>query len=75
MAAEADDAAILYLDAAGWRGAEPARKLALARAFMRIFCADLRMAPSALVACLDRDGRGEPVLERAVACAAALPGA
>ncbi|MEH3146144.1 MAG: hypothetical protein PGN34_12530 [Methylobacterium frigidaeris] len=70
--APGDDAAILYLDAAGWRAAAPAHKLALASAFMRIFCADLRMPAESLVGCLDRDGDGSPVLERAVACAAAL---
>ncbi|WP_407525808.1 hypothetical protein [Methylobacterium oryzisoli] len=71
-AEETDDAAILYLDAAGWRAAPPGRKLALASAFMRIFCADLRMPAAALVDCLDADTATTPVLERAIACASAL---
>ncbi|RVU18114.1 hypothetical protein [Methylobacterium oryzihabitans] len=70
--AAGDDAAILYLDAAGWRAASPERRLALASAFMRIFCTDLRMPASALADCLDRDGGSGPVLDRALACNAAL---
>ncbi|WP_298958257.1 hypothetical protein [uncultured Methylobacterium sp.] len=67
-----DDAAILYLDAASWRAASPDRRLALASAFMRIVCADLRMPASALADCLDRDGGNGAVLDRALACNAAL---
>jgi hypothetical protein len=59
---------MLYLEASDWRAADETEKYALASTFMRVFCTDLRMPPSALVACLDSDGDQGRVYERAIAC-------
>jgi len=63
---------VLYVTASEWQQLPPARKIALSAAFMRIFCTDVRMPPERLVACLDKDGKAEPVFERAIACSAAI---
>ena len=59
---------MLCLEASDWRAADETEKYALASTFMRVFCTDLRMPPSALVACLDSDGDQGRVYERAIAC-------
>jgi hypothetical protein len=63
---------VLYVTASEWQQSTPERKIALSAAFMRIFCTDIRMPPERLVACLDKDGKTEPVFERAIACSAAI---
>ena len=63
-----DSMSMLYLEASDWRAADKTEKDGLASAFMRVFCTDLRMPPSALVACLDSDGDQGRVYERAIAC-------
>ena len=63
---------VLYASASEWQQSTAERKISLSAAFMRIFCTDIRMAPERLVACLDTDGKREPVFERAIACSAAI---
>jgi hypothetical protein len=63
---------VLYASALDWQQSTAERKSALSAAFMRIFCTDIRMPAERLVACLDTDGKREPVFERAIACSAAI---
>jgi hypothetical protein len=63
--------ALLYLDQPRWQQAAEAQKIALATDFMRIFCGDPAMPPSALVGCLDRATGSGPMFERALSCVAA----
>jgi hypothetical protein len=62
------EASLIYLDSDEWAKQSPARKIALAADFMRIFCADQAMPPATLADCLDHDGANGPLLERAIAC-------
>jgi hypothetical protein len=63
---------VLYASALDWQQSTAERKIALAAAFMRIFCTDIRMSAERLVACLDTDAKRERVFERAIACSAAI---
>ena len=69
-----DETSLLYLSPADWTKQTPARKIALAADFMRIFCADQTMSPASLADCLDRDSANGALFERAIACASALAG-
>ena len=63
---------VLYASASEWQQSTAERKVSLSAAFLRIFSTDIRMPPERLVACLDTDGKREPVFERAIACSAAI---
>jgi hypothetical protein len=65
--------ALLYLDQSRWQQTEEAQKIALASDFMRIFCGDPAMPPSALVGCLDQARGFESMFERALSCVATKP--
>jgi hypothetical protein len=62
--------ALLYLDQSRWLQAQEAQKIALATDFMRIFCGDPAMPPSALVGCLDQATGSGSMFERALSCVA-----
>jgi len=52
---------VLYASASEWQQSTAERKISLSAAFMQIFCTDIRMPPERLVACLDTDGKWDPV--------------
>lgn len=59
---------ILFMTSQEWRQATAAEKTALAADFMRIFCAQPAMPPSALADCVDREPAGGILFENALAC-------
>ena len=63
--------ALLYLDRTGWQASPPARKIALAADFMRIYCGNPAMPPSGLVACLDGSADSGPLFAQGLSCVVA----
>ena len=61
IASEVGATDVLYLGGSDWLRSDPERKLALAAAFMRIFCTEPRMSVDRLVICLDNDRRTDAV--------------